>query len=336
MTGDAAARLARAGADRVLILDGAYGTRFRGLDLPEAAFRDDRLGQHPTALKGDYEVLNLTRPQLVRGLHDAYLAAGADIVTTNSFNANAIIQADVGLAALAPEMARAGARLARAAADAAMAAAPGRPRFVAGALGVTRRNPARQGGDSPPGIAEADDDALRLACLGAAAALIEGGTDLLLIETVTSLHNARLAVAAARQAAEAHGTDLPIVVSGTVGATGRFESGETIAAFVEGLADLGLFAIGLNCALSGKDLAPHLAALARLSGSRIWVYPNAGYPDAAGHYHEPPAETADALRALVASGTVDAVGACCGSTPAHIEAIARAAAGLMPRAARRE
>ncbi|MSO73725.1 MAG: 5-methyltetrahydrofolate--homocysteine methyltransferase [Alphaproteobacteria bacterium] len=331
MTSEAARRLETAGSACVLVLDGAYGTQFRALKLPEAAFRDASLARHSIPLAGDYEVLNLSLPQVVRGMHDAYLAAGADIIETNTFNANEIIQADFGLAARAVDMARAGASLARAAADAAMASDPSRPRFVAGALGVTRRNPARRGADSPPGITDAGDDELREACVETAGALIEGGVDLLLIETVTSTRNARLAIEAARQAMKGCRGDLPIVASGTIGADGRFESGETIEAFVDALADLDLHALGLNCALSARDLAPHVATLARFAKTRLWLYPNAGYPDAKGHYHETSVETAAALKAIAAQGLLNAVGACCGSTPVHIEALRRAIADLKPR-----
>ncbi len=331
MTRNTAPSLEAAGAAHVLLLDGAYGTQFRALNLPELAFRDASLARHSIPLAGNYEVLNLSRPQIVRGLHDAYLTAGADIIETNTFNANAIIQADFGLEARAADMVRAGASLARAAANAAMMADPARPRFVAGALGVTRRDPARQGADSPPGIAEADDDELRVACADAAGALIEGGVDLLLIETLTSTRNARLAIEAARQAMKATRVDLPIVVSGTIGADGRFETGETIEAFADALAEFDLHALGLNCALSARDLAPHIATLARYTKRGLWLYPNAGYPDEAGRYHETAAETAAALHAIAAQGLLNAVGACCGSTPAHIETLRHAVAGLKPR-----
>ncbi len=331
MTSDASQRLEAAGATRVLVLDGAYGTQFRALNLPESAFRDASLARHSIPLAGNYEVLNLTRPHIVRGLHDAYLAAGADIIETNTFNANAIIQADYGLAAQAVDMARAGASLARAAVNAAMAADPTRPRFVAGALGVTRRDPARQDADSPPGIVDANDAELHEACMAAAGALIEGGVDLILLETVTNTHNARLAVEAARHAMKATQINLPIVVSGTIGRDGRFESGETIEAFAEVMAELDLHAIGLNCALAARDLAPHLVTLTRHTKGRLWLYPNAGYPDAKGHYHETAAETVAALGTIAAQGLLNAVGACCGSTPAHIAALSRAVSGLKPR-----
>ncbi len=332
MISRATRRLEAASAARVLVLDGAYGTQFRTLDLAEPAFRDEALATHPTPLKGNYELLNLTRPAIVRGVHDAYLEAGADIIETNSFNANRIIQGDFGLAARAAEMARAGAAIARAAADAAMAAAPTHPRFVAGALGVTRRNPARKGSNSPPGFSGEDDQDVRAAIGEAAGALIEGGVDLLLIETVTSSRNARLAIEAERQAMAGRHADLPIVVSGTIGADGRFESGETIETFVASLADFELHALGLNCALAARELAPYVAALAGRTQARLWLYPNAGYPDEAGRYHENAADTAAALRAIAAQVSVNAVGACCGSTPAHIEALANAVAGLRPRA----
>jgi 5-methyltetrahydrofolate--homocysteine methyltransferase len=334
MTREATRRLESAAASRVLVLDGAYGTQFRALGLPEAAFRDASLARHPIPLAGNYEVLNLSRPHVVRGLHDAYLAAGADIIETNTFNANPIIQDDYGLAPRAVELARAGASLARAAADAAMAADPSRPRFVAGALGVTRRNPTRRGGESPPGIADAEDAELHEACAATARALIMNGVDLILIETVTSVHNARLALAATRQAAAGLGAPIPIVVSGTVDAGGRFETGEPIEAFVASLSAGGLHAIGLNCALSASDLAPHIERLAACTTARLWIYPNAGYPDDEGHYHESAGVTAAALGAIAAKGLVNAVGGCCGTTPAHIAAIAKSVSGLSPRAIR--
>lgn len=321
-------------APRILLLDGGYGSQFRALDLPEEAFHPADAPTPTQPLKGNYELLNLSRPEIVRSLHDAYLEAGADIIETNTFNANPLIQADWGAAVLAQDMAFAGAALARAAADAAMRADPSHPRLVAGALGVTRRNPARQGADSPPGLRDVEEARLLAACRAQAEALIEGGVDLLLIETVTTLDNARLALAATQEGVRANGSDVPIVLSLTVDREGRLESGETLEVAVEALDQAGLYALGLNCALDGRALKGPIATLAGRSKSRIWLYPNAGYPDAAGHYHEPPAETASVLAAIARAGQVDALGGCCGTTPEHIRALAEAVRGLTPRQAR--
>lgn len=325
------ARRALLEAPRVLLLDGGYGSQFRALDLPEEAFHPAGLARPPRPLKGNYELLNLSRPEVVQRLHDAYLEAGADIIESNTFNANPLIQADWGVEALAPDMARAGARIARAAADAAMAADPARPRLVAGALGVTRRNPARRGADSPLGLSGVEEARLQAACRAQAEAMIEGGADLLLIETVTTLANARLALAATQDALRACGADLPIVLSLTVDREGRLESGEALEVAVAALDESGLYALGLNCALDGRALAGPAATVAGRSMCRVWLYPNAGYPDAAGRYHEPPAETAAALAAIARAGQVDALGGCCGTTPAHIRALAEAVRGLRPR-----
>jgi len=327
-------RLALLDAPRVLVLDGAYGTEFRKLDLPEEAFHPAELAAPAHPLKGNYELLNLSRPEIVRDLHRDYLQAGADIIEPNTFNANPLIQADWGTGVLALDMAWAGAVIARAAADAAMKADPAWPRLVAGALGVTRRNPARKGADSPPGLIGMDDDAMAAACQASTEALIDGGVDLILIETVTSIANARLAMEAVRAAMSATGGELPIVLSATVNAQARLETGETLERLVEQVGDAGLYALGLNCALDGRALSRPLEALARLSPCRVWLYPNAGYPDEAGRYHEPPEETLRPLEALARAGLVDALGGCCGTTPPHIAALARTVRGLAPRHAR--
>ncbi len=332
---DRAGRLARLEglmAERILVLDGAMGTMLQAHRLDEAGFRGDRFAGHPRDLRGDNDLLCLTRPDIVRGVHEAYLDAGADIVETNTFNANRISQADYALADLAREMNLSAALLAREAADAAERAEPTRPRFVAGALGPTNRTASISPDVTDPGARGVRFEDLRVAYREAAEGLIEGGADLLLIETVFDTLNAKAAIFAVEEAFDVTGVRLPLIVSGTiVDASGRTLSGQTVEAFWVSIAHARPLAVGLNCSLGARQLRGHVQALGRVAPIAVAAYPNAGLPNDLGGYDETPEETAAALGAWADEGLVNIVGGCCGTTPQHVAAVARAVAGRRPR-----
>jgi 5-methyltetrahydrofolate--homocysteine methyltransferase len=319
--------------ERILILDGAMGTMIQAYELDEAAFRGSRFHDHPTDLRGANDLLVLTRPDVVEQVHAEYLAAGADVISTDTFNANAVSLADYGLASLAREMNRAAAMLARSAADAAERAQPERPRFVAGALGPTTRTASLSPDVNDPGARGVTWDELVVAYTDAALGLVEGGADVLLIETIFDTLNAKAAIFAVEGVFEELGFRLPVMVSGTItDASGRTLSGQTVEAFWASVRHARPLSIGLNCALGAKQLRPYLQELSALADVFVSGYPNAGLPNAFGGYDEEPPETAGILSQLMDSGSLNLVGGCCGTTPAHIRAIAAAAAGRRPRA----
>jgi 5-methyltetrahydrofolate--homocysteine methyltransferase len=319
--------LARLTAERVLLLDGAMGSLLRQHAGPTLARLADAAPKGATIAPGNYELLNLLKPELVAIRHDAYLAAGADLITTNTFNANRLVQADFGTAEQAYAINRAGAALARQA-----LAGQGAPRrFVVGSIGPTRRNPARQGGDSPPGLDTVPPARLRAAAAEAAEGLITGGADLLLVETVTASAHAHLALEGIAEAFSRLKVSRPVMVAATVASTGSLASGETIEAFARALEPAGLFAIGLNCALSAADMTAHLRRLAGCAATRVLAYPNAGYPAPGGHYPESPDVTAAIIGGWLDESLVNIVGGCCGTTPAHIAALAPLIASARPR-----
>lgn len=326
------AALHRAAAGRILVLDGAMGTMIQALGLTEADYRGTRFADHPHDLTGNNDLLSLTRPDAIRGIHDAFLAAGADILETNSFNATTISQADYGTAALAREINVAGARLARAAADAWTARTPDRPRWVAGAIGPTSQTASISPDVGDPGYRAIRFEQLRAAYGAAARGLIAGGCDLLLVETVFDTLNAKAALFAIDEAFEATGVRLPVMVSGTItDRSGRTLSGQTAEAFWISVRHARPFSIGLNCALGAAELRPHVDALARVADCPVSAHPNAGLPNAMGGYDEQPDTMAGQLGDWARDGLVNIVGGCCGTTPAHIRAIADAVAGVAPR-----
>ena len=319
-------------AERILVMDGAMGTLIQSYGLDEAGFRGDRFGDHPVDLRGDNELLNLTQPGIVTAIHEAYLEAGADLIETNTFNANAIVQRDYRLDAHAREMDREAARLARAAADRAEAADPGRPRYVLGAIGPTNRTASISPDVGDPAARNVTFEELAGAYEDAAMGLIEGGADLLVIETIFDTLNAKAAIFGLETAAEATGVRLPLIISGTItDASGRTLSGQTLEAFWISVAHARPFAVGLNCALGATQLRAHVADLSRIAGIPVVAYPNAGLPNEFGGYDETPAEMAAIVGGWAEDGEVNIVGACCGSTPAHVAAIAAAVAGRPPR-----
>jgi 5-methyltetrahydrofolate--homocysteine methyltransferase len=317
--------------ERILVLDGAMGTMIQPLGLTEVDFRGDRFRDHAHPLQGNNDLLVLTRPDAIREIHAAYFAAGADIVETNTFNAQRVSQADYGLEDLVYELNVAGARLAREAADA--HATPDRPRFVAGAIGPTNRTLSLSPDVEDPGFRAIDFPTLRDAYREQVAGLLDGGSDLLLIETIFDTLNAKAAIAAVIAETEARGEEIPVILSGTiVDASGRTLSGQTAEAFWVSVAHCpGLLSVGFNCALGSAQMRPHLETLSRIASVYTHVYPNAGLPNAMGGYDESPAFMAEQARQYAEAGFLNLVGGCCGTTPAHIAAMARAVEGKPPR-----
>ncbi len=318
-------------AQRVLLLDGAMGTMIQRHGLGEADFRGALYADHDHELAGNNDLLSLTRPEVIRDIHAGFLDAGADILTTNTFNANRVSQEDYGLTGAVRAINLAGARIACEAADAAATAE--RPRFVAGVLGPTNKTLSVSPDVNDPGKRGIDFATLGAAYREAAEALIEGGVDLILLETIFDSLNAKAALVALDEMFEATGTRLPILISGTVtDRAGRMLNGQTVEAFWLTLAHAAPFSIGLNCSFGAEDMRPHLADLARIAETRISAYPNAGLPNEFGGYDETPDETAAQIGEWAEAGLVNLVGGCCGTTPAHIAAIADAVAGHPPRA----
>ncbi|MDX8402249.1 MAG: methionine synthase, partial [Mariprofundaceae bacterium] len=325
-----AALLERLLTERILILDGAMGTMIQRHALTEADYRGERFADWPSELKGNNDLLTLTQPEIIAGIHAAYLEAGADIIETNTFNANAISMADYGMESLVRELNLEGARLARAAADA--AATPERPRFVAGVLGPTSRTASISPDVNDPGYRNVSFDELAETYAVAARALVEGGADILLIETVFDTLNAKAAVFAIRRFFAESGLRVPVMISGTItDASGRTLSGQTATAFYDSLAHAEALSFGLNCALGPKELRQYVEELAATVPCRINVHPNAGLPNAFGGYDETPEDMAAEVREWAEAGLINIVGGCCGTTPEHIRAIAGAIAGLPPR-----
>jgi 5-methyltetrahydrofolate--homocysteine methyltransferase len=307
--------------ERIVVLDGAMGTMIQRHRLDEAAFRGTRFRDYGRDLKGNNDLLTLTQPAIVESIHREYFEAGADIVETNTFSSTTIAQADYGLQALVPELNSRAARLARAAADR-VAAATGRPRFVAGALGPTNRTASISPDVSDPAFRNVSFDELVGAYSEATRALVQGGADLLLIETVFDTLNAKAAIYAVRDVLDRAGLDVPLIVSGTItDASGRTLSGQTTEAFWNSIRHGNLLAVGLNCALGAQQLRPYVEELGRISDAYVCAYPNAGLPNAFGEYDETPAETAAILGEFAASGLLNIVGGCCGTTPEHIRRI---------------
>jgi len=330
--GDVAATLAAAARERVLILDGAMGTQIQDLRLDEGQFRGERFVGCECALRGDNDLLALTQPQAIEDIHLAYALAGADILETNTFSSTSIAQADYGMQAIVYELNRDAARLARRAALKAQRI-DGKRRFVAGALGPTNRTASISPDVNNPGYRAVTFDTLREAYAEQISGLIDGGADLILIETIFDTLNAKAAVFACEQTFAAKGARLPLMISGTItDLSGRTLSGQTPTAFWHSLRHARPFSIGLNCALGAAAMREHLAEIAEVADTFVCAYPNAGLPNEFGLYDETPATMAAEIGGFARDGLVNIVGGCCGSTPAHIEAIAAAVAGVKPRA----
>ncbi len=317
---------------RILVLDGAMGTMIQSYALTEADFRGERLRAHARDLKGNNELLSLTRPDVIEAIHRAYFAAGADLVETNTFNANAISQHDYGTEGLVAELNRASAEIARRVADEFTAKDPAKPRFVVGALGPTNRTASISPDVSDPGFRNVTFADLAAAYREQAAGLLAGGVDLLLVETVFDTLNCKAALFALRELLDERGLDVPVMVSGTItDASGRTLSGQTTEAFWNSIRHAGLFSVGLNCALGAKELRPYVEELAAIADVPVTCHPNAGLPNAFGGYDDTPESMSEALGEFAASGFLNVVGGCCGTTPEHIRAIAAAVADIPPR-----
>ena len=354
------ARLAADLARRILIIDGAMGTMIQQHELHEADFRGERFadgrdslceslaknpaihgrtshesGNHETShdLKGNNDLLTLTRPDIIGSIHTAYLEAGADLVETNTFNSTTISQTDYGLQHLARELNFEGAKLARACCDAAEAKDPSKPRYVIGVLGPTSRTASLSPDVNDPGFRNIDFESLAEAYREAADGLFEGGADILMVETIFDTLNAKASLFAIDDVFAAKGARLPVMISGTItDKSGRTLSGQTADAFWYSLRHAKPLAIGLNCALGAKDLRAYVDMLSEVADTHISAHPNAGLPNAFGGYDETPADMARMLREFATSGLLNFVGGCCGTTPDHIRAIANAVVDVPPRA----
>lgn len=319
----------QAARERILVFDGGYGTAIQKFGLDEADYRGDLPLEKDQ--KGNNDLLCLTRPDIIEGIHSAYFDAGADMVETNTFSSTRIAMADYGCEHLVREINIAAARLARSAAEKAQAR-DGRRRFVAGSIGPTNKTLSISPQVNDPGFREIDFDALKAEYREQCDALIAGGVDFLLIETCFDTLNAKAAGMAAREAEAASGREVPLMASFTItDMSGRNLSGHTITAFWYALRHLKPLTIGVNCAFGADLLRPYLTELARSADALILAYPNAGLPNDLGQYDELPARTAELIGEWVREGLVNAVGGCCGTTPDHIAAIARAVAGARPR-----
>jgi len=323
-------QLKQAFSERVLVLDGAAGTFIQDYALDEAGYRGDRFKDWPSDIKGNNDILILSRPEIITEMHRAYLTAGADMIETNTFSATTIAQSDYGMEDLAYELNVEGARLARTAADA--ASTPDRPRFVAGAIGPTNRTASISPDVNDPGKRNTDFDQLAKSYGGAAKGLIEGGADVILIETIFDTLNAKAAIYAVQGLFDELGYDLPVMISVTItDQSGRTLSGQTPEAFWHAVRHANPLTVGVNCALGPDMMRPYVAELARIADCYLSAYPNAGLPNAFGGYDETPEDMTRHLKEWAQSGLVNMVGGCCGTTPAHIAAFAKAVANAPPR-----
>jgi 5-methyltetrahydrofolate--homocysteine methyltransferase len=328
-----AARLPELLKQRIVVIDGAMGTMIQRYKLQEADFRGTLLAAHPRDVKGNNELLQLVRPDVLREIHSQYLAAGADIIETNTFGATSVAQEDYGLAHLAREMNVAAARLARECAD--RYETPDKPRFVAGALGPTPRTASISPDVNDPGARNIHFDELRAAYREQAEGLVEGGADLFLVETIFDTLNAKAAIFALDELMEDTGIRLPVIISGTVtDASGRILSGQTVTAFWHSVRHARPVAVGLNCALGAALMRPYIEELAKVAGdTAISCYPNAGLPNPMSEtgFDETPEVTGALMEEFAQAGFLNIAGGCCGTTPEHIAAIARRVSAYRPR-----
>ena len=348
---DRVAKLESALAARILLIDGAMGTMIQRHELQESDYRGERFAEGYDALfapnghahapgcgceghdqRGNNDLLTLTRPDIIRAIHADYLDAGADLLETNTFNSTSVSLADYRLQHLVYELNREGAALARAACDAAEASDPSQPRFVIGVLGPTSRTASLSPDVNRPGFRAITFDELKDAYREATRGLIDGGADTIMVETIFDTLNAKAALFAVEDEFEARGARLPVMISGTItDASGRTLSGQTAEAFWYSLRHARPLSIGLNCALGAKDLRAHVDVLAQVADALISTHPNAGLPNAFGGYDETPEDMAAMLKEFADAGLLNLVGGCCGTTPAHIAAIAEAVRGVAPR-----
>lgn len=317
---------------RILVLDGAMGTMIQRYKLTEEEFRGERFKDHPSPLKGDNDLLSITQPDVIEEIHRQYLDAGADIIETNTFTSTSIAQADYGLKACDYELNLRAAEIARKVATEVSAATPEKPRFVAGAIGPTNKSASISPQVNNPGFRSITFDELVEAYSVQVRGLIDGGVDLLLIETIFDTLNAKAALFAIQTLFEEGVREVPVMISGTItDASGRTLSGQTTEAFLISLSHFPILSIGLNCAMGAAQLRPYLQVLAKESPAFVSVYPNAGLPNAFGEYDQGPEEMAKEIDAFAREGLVNIIGGCCGTTPEHIRKIAEIAGRYQPR-----
>jgi 5-methyltetrahydrofolate--homocysteine methyltransferase len=340
---DRVALLEQALRQRILILDGGMGTMLQAHELDEGGFRGERFEHghdghahahdHPGCdLRGNNDLLTLTQPQIIRGVHDAYLEAGADLVETNTFNSTRISQADYKLQHLAQELNREGAKLARAACDAMSAKTPEKPRFVIGVLGPTSRTASLSPDVNDPGFRNVTFEELAQNYTESANGLIDGGADVIMVETIFDTLNAKAALFALSELFHQRGARMPVMISGTItDRSGRTLSGQTAEAFYYSVRHARPLSVGFNCALGAEDLRPHVQTLANLAETYVSTHPNAGLPNAFGEYDETPEHMASVIGGFARDGLLNLVGGCCGTTPAHIRAIAEVVRNVAPR-----
>jgi len=318
--------------ERILVLDGAMGTMLQAYKFEEADYRGERFKDYPTPLKGNNDLLSLTQPEAIKEIHAKYLAAGADIIETNTFSGTTIAMADYDMEDLVYELNYESARLAKEVADAFTEREPDKPRFVAGSMGPTNKTASLSPDVNDPGYRAVTFDELRAAYKQQAEALLDGGSDVLLVETVFDTLNAKAALFAIEEIKEERGIEVPVMLSGTItDASGRTLSGQTAEAFLISVSHFPLLTVGFNCALGANLLQPHLEAIAHKTEMAISAHPNAGLPNAFGEYDESPEQMAEQIEAYMEKNLVNIIGGCCGTTPAHITAIAELAKRYEPR-----
>lgn len=318
---------------RIMIIDGAMGTMIQRYKLQEADYRGERFKDWHCDIKGNNDLLSLTRPDIIKAIHREYLDAGADIIETNTFNAQVISMADYDMQELAYEINIASARLAKEAVQEYGEANPGsEPKFVAGAIGPMNKTLSLSPDVNNPGYRAVTFDEVATAYYQQIKGLVEGGADVLLVETIFDTLNAKAALFAIQQYFSDHNTKLPVMISGTItDASGRTLSGQTLEAFYISVAHASPLSIGLNCALGGAQMRPYVEELSQIAGCYVSCYPNAGLPNAMGEYDETPDDTAATIAGFARSGWINIVGGCCGTTPGHIRAIAEAVKEIAPR-----
>jgi 5-methyltetrahydrofolate--homocysteine methyltransferase len=317
---------------RILVLDGAMGTMLQRYNFSEEDFRGERFVNFPHSLKGNNDLLSLTQPQAIRDIHAQYFEAGADIVETNTFSGTTIGMADYHLEDLVYELNFESAKIAREVADEFTAKNPEKPRFVAGSIGPTNRTASMSPDVNDPGFRAVTFDELRIAYKQQVEALIDGGVDLLLVETIFDTLNAKAALFAIEEVKEERKIDIPIMVSGTItDASGRTLSGQTVEAFLISISHIPLLSVGFNCALGAKQLKPYLKQLSNNTSFNISAHPNAGLPNAFGQYDETPAEMQAQIKEYLDENLINIIGGCCGTNPDHIKLIAEVAKKYKPR-----
>ena len=329
---DAEARIRKLAAERILVLDGAMGTMIQGYELEEADYRGDRFAEHGHDLKGNNDLLNVTRPDIIGAIHREFLKAGSDFIETNTFSGTTIAQADYGLENAVDDINRNGAEIAREAADEFTAQDPDKPRFVAGAIGPTNKTLSVSPDVNRPGWREVTFDEVKTAYKQQIEGLVDGGVDVLLVETIFDTLNAKAALVAIDEVNEERGIHMPAMISGTVtDLSGRNLSGQTMEALWHSVRHAHPLTIGLNCSFGAEELRPHIEMLSKRASTLVAAYPNAGLPNEMGEYDEDPETTAGHIREWAEEGLVNIVGGCCGTTPDHIRAIAEAVKDCRPR-----